>query len=221
MGKKSQKNRIVLKVPQVKKSDDYFIWKPKNHISLPLDMLILIFSFLDSELDLLSCSRVCKSWEIAASSEKLWQNLSINKGISSWYSSTHFNPTSESSPVVGIDWKSIFRNYYLACKTGHNILAGPYGKASACHLNYDDKTPVLVQQTSKSSFVPLAHKLKRQGGGCMMLLIPRFTQGRQGQALILTAEFNQMKSSRKKISCDEKFLLNIFNDCATKSYKKQ
>lgn len=189
----------------------------KRNVSLPIDVLRLIFSFLDSEIDLLVCSRVCKAWETAANTDFLWQNLIIQRKISSWFSSSTIEDEAKGS-IVGCNWKSLFKNYYLACKTGHNILAGPYGKVHSCTLSYSSQTVSLVE-IGKSESIPLAFKKKRYGGGCVLLLLPRFDRKRQGQMLIFSAQLN-FTSHSKKFSSTEKLLLNIFSDSATKTFTK-
>lgn len=131
---------------------------------MPQDVLRLIFSFLDDELDLLSCSQVCRDWRNAANSEILWQNLCLKRKIHTCYS--------YDQQVTS--WKTLFQNYHKACKIGNNFVSGPCGNVGSIVVQYNETTLGLRSTTNNNrDIVPLAHKLVNHGGECIVALVPR------------------------------------------------
>ncbi|CAN7139649.1 hypothetical protein BRARA_J00797 [Brassica rapa] len=120
---KQKKNLAIVEFKQAKvalkrrtKSHDEHIDLP----SLPQDILVHIFSFLDL-YSLLSSSQVSRSWNQATSEGSLWRSLF----------DLHFTHKVLIHIYPGIDWREAFKNEYILYKSSKMLRSGR-GYCSYC-----------------------------------------------------------------------------------------
>ena len=100
------------------------------------------------------------------------------------------------------EWLSQYNAYQASAVNFKPILDGPHGKA-----NWLGGSSKMHFTKKNSKIVSIANVPKRFGRGMIFGLLPRFSEGRQGQALFFSNP-NLFNFER----CNQYLLLNIFQD---------